>query len=299
VVWNFENEVTMGYKIRLEMFEGPLDLLLYLIKKNDIDIYDIPITEITEQYMEYIDAMQTLDLNFVGDFLVMAATLMHIKSKMLLPPDPLAQEEEDEDPRDELVRRLEEYKKFKEVAEQLKSKEGHRQDLFGRIIDEQAMSDLKDDAKEVMIEATLFDLINALSSALKKLPEKTTYEVTKEEFTVEQKIHAILHILSEQESVNLMSLFSKAQDKMEVIVTFMAVLELIRLREILCLQKRAFEDIEIVRNKPDLQPPAEPSEQDAVVPEQAAASESARNESTQAEPSPSDTASNQESHQNP
>src|SRR5689334_16869614 len=103
----------MGYKLHLEMFEGPLDLLLYLIKKNDIEITDIPIAQITEQYMEFIDAMQELDLNVVGDFLVMAATLMHIKSKMLLPPDPLAEEAQTEDPRDELVRRLEEYKKFK------------------------------------------------------------------------------------------------------------------------------------------------------------------------------------------
>jgi segregation and condensation protein A len=250
----------MGYKLRLEMFEGPLDLLLFLIKKNDIDIYDIPITEITEQYMEYIDTMQTLDLNMVGDFLVMAATLMHIKSKMLLPPDPLAQEEEELDPRNELVRRLEEYKKFKEIAEQLKNKEGHRQDLFGRLIDEQAMNDLREDAKEVMIEATLFDLINALSQALRKVPEKATYEVTKEEFTVEHKIHAILHILIEQESINLMGLFAKAQDKMEVIVTFMAVLELIRLREIVCVQKRAFEDIEIVRNKSNLVPESQQQE---------------------------------------
>lgn len=239
----------MGYKLRLEMFEGPLDLLLYLIKKNDIDIYDIPITEITDQYLEYIDAMKTIDLNMVGDFLVMAATLMHIKSKMLLPPDPLAQEEVEEDPRDELVRRLEEYKKFKEIAEQLKDKEGLRQDLFPRMIDEAALNELKEDAKEVMIEATLFDLINALSQALKKVPETKTYEVTQEEFTVEQKIHAILHILVEQDSLNLGELFSKSANKMEIVVTFMAILELIRLKEIMCIQRRMFDDIIIQRNK--------------------------------------------------
>lgn len=239
----------MSYKLRLEIFEGPLDLLLYLIKKNDIDIYDIPIAEITDQYMEYIEAMKTLDLNFVGDFLVMAATLMHIKSRMLLPPDPLAEEEVEEDPRDELVRRLEEYKRFKEIAEELKSKESHRQDLFTRIVDEAAMNELKEDAKEVMIEATLFDLINALSQALKKIPQKTTYQVTKEEFTVEQKIHALLHMLIEEESVNLIELFAKSQDKMEIVVTFMAVLELIRLKEIICLQRRMFDDIVIQRNK--------------------------------------------------
>ncbi len=244
----------MGYKLRLEMFEGPLDLLLYLIKKNDIDIYDIPIAEITDQYMEYIEAMQTLDLNVVGDFLVMAATLMHIKSKMLLPPDPLAQEEEEEDPRDELVRRLEEYKKFKEIAEQLKDKEGRRQDFFPRLVDEAVMDGIKEDAREVFIEATLFDLINALSQALKKIPERSTYEVTQEEYTVEQKIHAILHMLVEHESLSLTDLFSKAENKMEVVVTFMAVLELIRLKEIICIQKRMFEDIQVMRNKDNVAP---------------------------------------------
>ena len=112
----------MSYKLKLDMFEGPLDLLLYLIKKNQIDIYDIPISEITEQYMEYIEMMKMLNLDIVGDFLVMAATLMHIKSKMLLPPDPSDVPQEEEDPRDELVRRLLEYKKFKEIAEELKGK---------------------------------------------------------------------------------------------------------------------------------------------------------------------------------
>jgi segregation and condensation protein A len=230
------------------MFEGPLDLLLYLIKKNDIDIYDIPIAEITDQYMEYIEAMKTIDLNVVGDFLVMAATLMHIKSKMLLPPDPLAEEDVEEDPRDELVRRLEEYKRFKEIAEELKQKESSRQDLFPRTVDEATMNELKEDAKEVLIEATLFDLINALSLALKKVPEKTSYQITQEEFTVEQKIHAILHILIEEDSINLVELFSKAHDKMEIVVTFMAVLELIRLKEILCVQRRMFDEIVIQRN---------------------------------------------------
>ena len=107
----------MSYKIKLEMFEGPLDLLLYLIKKNDIDIADIPITEVTEQYMQYIEMMKLLDLEIVGDFLVMAATLIHIKSKMLLPPDPLCEEEEDIDPRAELAQRLQEYQKFRQVAD--------------------------------------------------------------------------------------------------------------------------------------------------------------------------------------
>ena len=109
----------MSYKLKLEMFEGPLDLLLFLIKKEEVNIYDIPIAKITEQYLEYIEMLKLLDLEVVGDFLVMAATLMQIKSRMLLPPDPNDQKEEDLDPRDELVRRLLEYKKFKEAAQQL------------------------------------------------------------------------------------------------------------------------------------------------------------------------------------
>src|SRR5579863_10184687 len=142
----------MSYKIHLDKFEGPLDLLLYLIKKNDIEICDIPIAVITDQYMEYIAMMKMLDLDVVGDFLVMAATLMQIKSKMLLPPDPLAGPEVI-DPRQDLVDRLKEYEQFKQIAEGLKSKELHRQSLFGRLIDEEKLKEMKDDAEEVLFEA--------------------------------------------------------------------------------------------------------------------------------------------------
>ena len=168
----------MNYKLKLDLFEGPLDLLLYLVKKNDIDITNIPIASVTEQYMEYIEMMQMLDLDHVGDFLVMAATLMQIKSKMLLPPDPLAEKAEEEDPRSELARRLLEYQQFKEVAEALKLKESQRQDLFERKIDEEKIGEIKEESKEVFFEASLFDLINALSHALKSKPEGVgTYEV--------------------------------------------------------------------------------------------------------------------------
>ena len=127
----------MSYRIKLEVFEGPLDLLLYLIKRDELNIYDIPIAQITDQYLGYLDMMQLLDLDVVGDFLVMAATLMQIKSKMLLPPDPTEEEQEPEDPRDELVRRLLEYKKFKEAAETLHEKALVRQDFFPRAVDEE------------------------------------------------------------------------------------------------------------------------------------------------------------------
>ncbi|VAX35049.1 Segregation and condensation protein A [hydrothermal vent metagenome] len=244
----------MNYKLKLDVFEGPLDLLLYLIKKDDIDIGDIPIVEVTEQYMEYIDMMKMLDLDVVGDFLVMAATLMHIKSKMLLPPDPMEEEEEEIDPRDELARRLHEYKKFKEVADALKEKESDRQDLFQRAIDEEAQNKLKIDSREIYFEPNLFDLINAFSEALKKVPEEILHEVMTEEFTVEQKIHDVLHRLLDGTSIVLTKLFTEARSKVEAIVTFLAVLELIRLKEIKAMQKRIFGDIEIMRNKDNMLP---------------------------------------------
>ncbi|HQP10695.1 MAG TPA: segregation/condensation protein A [Candidatus Omnitrophota bacterium] len=245
----------MGYKLRLDIFEGPLDLLLFLIKKNDIDITDIPIAKITEQYMEYIEMMKMLDLDMVGDFLVMAATLMQIKSKMLLPPDPTEAEQEEEDPRDDLVRRLQEYKKFKEIADELKEKELRQRDFFARVPDEETKSQLIEDAKEVFFEASLFDLINALSDALRKVPEEVIHKITVEEFTVEQKIHDVLHCLLQETRISLRDLFRRARTKEEMVVTFLAILELVRLKEIKAVQKRLFEDIEILRNTDNMVPP--------------------------------------------
>lgn len=247
----------MNYKIHLEKFEGPLDLLLYLIKKNDIDIYDIPIATITDQYMEYIEMMKMLDLDVVGDFLVMAATLMQIKSRMLLPPDPLSAQET-VDPRQELVDRLKEYEQFKTIAEELKTKELQRQNLFTRMVDEEKMNEIKEDSQEVLFEATLFDLINALSQALKHVPDKSDYQVSQEEYNIDDKIHSLLHLLVERSRLSLMELFRRASGKSEIICIFIAVLELIRLKEIVVLQQRQFEDIEILRNTAN-EVPAPPS----------------------------------------
>ena len=238
----------MSYKIQLEKFEGPLDLLLYLIKKNDIDVCDIPIATITDQYMEYIATMKLINLEVVGDFLVMAATLMQIKSKMLLPPDPLAAPDQIEDPRSELVRRLQEYQQFKLIAENFKEKEAFRQSLFARLVDEEALNQIKEDAQEIFIEASLFDLINALSTAITKVSEKQPYEVDEDQFTVDGQVHGILHRLLEFPNISLTELFAKASCKTEIICTFLAILELIRIKEILVFQRRAFDDIEIVRN---------------------------------------------------
>jgi segregation and condensation protein A len=245
----------MSHKLKLDIFEGPLDLLLYLIKKNDLDICDISIAEVTEQYMEYIEMMKMLDLELVGDFLVMAATLMQIKSRTLLPPDPNQEEEPEEDLGDELVRRLQEYKIFKEIAEQLKEKELQKKDLYPRKIDEEKAKELVEDAKEVYFEANLFDLISAFTKALNKVKDEPVYEIVEEEFTVDQKIHDILHVILKRSNVFLTDLFADSRNKMEVIVTFMAILELIRLKEIKVMQKRNFADIEVSRNRDNLVPP--------------------------------------------
>ncbi|MBF0522672.1 MAG: segregation/condensation protein A [Candidatus Omnitrophica bacterium] len=251
----------MNYKLKLDIFEGPLDLLLYLIKKDDIDISNIPISRITEQYMQYIEMMKILNLDMVGDFLVMAATLMQIKSRMLLPPDPVADGEVPIDPRDELARRLAEYQRFKEIADELKEKEADRRNLFSREIGEDASRQIREDAKEIYFEASLFDLINALSDALKRTPEEVLHEIIQEEFTVEQKIHEVLHLLLEKDAVTLTEIFSRSRSKIEVIVTFLAVLELIRLKEIKAVQKELFAEIEVLRNKDNLAPiPFEPDQ---------------------------------------
>ena len=243
----------MSYKIKLEIFEGPLDLLLYLVKKDHLNIYDIPIAKVTEQYLSYMNLMQLLDLNIAGEFLVMAATLMQIKSKMLLPAEEgEALEEAEEDPREELVRRLLEYERFKEIAQQLRQKEEDQREVFKRPKVEIEKSEDKE--KQVYFEASIFDLINAFSKALKDIPKDVFYEVVKDQFTVEQATHNILHLLLVQSRVKLSQLFSQAKNKMDIIVSFLAVLELIRMKEIIACQDELFEDIEILRNKENIIP---------------------------------------------
>jgi len=243
----------MNYKIKLELFEGPLDLLLYLVKKDHLNIYDIPISKVTEQYLQYINLMQLLDLNIAGEFLVMAATLMQIKSKMLLPAEEGAGiEEEKEDPREELVRRLLEYEKFKEIAENLRQKETDQREVFKRPKTEVDKKEAQ--GEETYFEASIFDLISAFSKAIKDIPKDVFYEVVKDQFTVEQATHEILHLLLVKSEVKLSELFSRAKNKLDIIVTFLAVLELIRMKEIVARQNELFEDIDILRNKENIIP---------------------------------------------
>lgn len=245
----------MNYKIRLDMFEGPLDLLLYLIKKDHLNIYDIPIAQVTQQYLEYINFMQLLDLNVVGEFLVMAATLMQIKSKMLLPAEELAVLEQEEDPRAELVKRLLEYEKFKQIAENLREREISQQDVFKHPKAENPQ-DSKPQEKEEnkYFEASIFDLISAFSKTLKDVPREVFYEIIKDQFTVEQKVHDILHLLLVETEIKLSVLFAKTKSKMEIIVIFLSILELAKMKEIIARQDMEFEDIIISRNKENIIP---------------------------------------------
>lgn len=243
----------MGYKVKIELFEGPLDLLLYLVKKDHLNIYDIPIAQVTEQYLQYINLMQLLDLNIAGEFLVMAATLMQIKSKMLLPAEENAQEAPQEDPREELVRRLLEYEKFKEIAETLRQKEAAQQEVFKRPNTEQTQAEIPAE-KEVYFEASIFDLINAFSRALEEIPKDIFYEVVKDEFTIEEKVHQLLHLLLVHASLSIVELFRNSKNKLEMIVTFLAILELIRMKEVVARQKELFGEIEITRNKNNIIP---------------------------------------------
>ncbi|MCX5705277.1 MAG: segregation/condensation protein A [Candidatus Omnitrophica bacterium] len=248
----------MSYKIKLEIFEGPLDLLLYLIKKDHLNIYDIPISKVTEQYLQYLNLMQVLDLNIAGDFLVIAADLMKIKSKMLLPAEELATEEAQEDPREELVRRLLEYEKFKQIANTLREKETTQKDVFKRPKVE-IETDSREE-KEAYFEASIFDLISAFSQALKDVPKEIFYEVIKDEFTVEEKVHSLLHLLLVAPSMRVSDLFAKAKNKLEIVVTFLAVLELIRMKEAVIFQREKFAEIEISRNKDNIIPYEKPDE---------------------------------------
>ena len=216
----------MDYNIKLEFFEGPLDLLLHLIKKSEVDIYDIPIATITEQYLEYIDMLKDMNLDRAGDFLVMAATLTHIKSKMLLPIDSVEEEEEEgPDPREELIRRLLEYKMYKEAAEELGEKERLGRDLFVR--GQQVELDTMEETG--LVNVSIFDLMDALKGVLARSSTETVLELTAERYKVADKINHILDTLGMEHSVTFTSLFEASASRGEVIVTFLAVLELAKM----------------------------------------------------------------------
>ncbi|MBN2685983.1 MAG: segregation/condensation protein A [Pontiellaceae bacterium] len=247
------------YKVSLDVFEGPLDLLLYLIKKDEVDIYDIPIGRITDQYMEYLDLMKVLDLNIAGDFIVMSATLMLIKSRMLLPAEERSSEEEneEEDPRWDLVRQLVEYKKFKDAADYLEELEMHMENVFGRESEHVELGD----APEVDIrDASIFDLISALNEALGRVQEEDLQEIFAEEYTVSQKVTYIVENLKIAKRLNITDLFTGMRSRMEMVCTFLAVLELIKLNRIAAVQEGHFGEIMVEPRDPELSVEFDPEE---------------------------------------
>ena len=234
----------MSYQCNLDIFEGPLDLLLHLIKEQKMDIYDIRIAEITKQYLSYLDLLSELNLEMVGEYLVMASELAKIKSKTLLPTP---ETEEDalaaagEDPRAELVRRLLEYQRYKEAAFELRQKEYDQQQLFrrtGEVV-------LDDSEEKLLIEANVFDLLTAFQKVLKEKSFKQNYEIKITTLSVSDRIGDILETLNASESVTFDSFFTALNTKQEVIVTFLAILELMRMQLIRSQQARQFDTIRI------------------------------------------------------
>lgn len=231
-----------SYHIRLDQFEGPLDLLLHLIKKNEINIYDIPMALITKQYLDHIILMKTLNLEVAGEFLVMAATLIHIKSRMLLPIESEDEEEEGEDPRAELVRRLLEYKQFKDAAGELEERGRLWREVFGRPLERGQISNLspQEEVEDGSLDLTLFDLVDALQDVILRTPSKALVELTADHLTVKDRMNYILERLEEASAIPFESLFHPDEGRLVLIVTFLGLLELIRIKLVRAYQAEAF-----------------------------------------------------------
>jgi segregation and condensation protein A len=239
-------QTELPYQVRIENFEGPLDLLLHLIKKNEINIYDIPIAMIAQQYLSYIEAMKDLNLTVAGEFLVMAATLLQIKSKMLLPVEESAEDDEDgPDPREELVRRLLEYKTFKEAARQLDTQERMWREIYSRPI--APSEDVAQSDETLLDNIGLFDLVDALQEILNRNPGKKLLEIIPDNLTVRDRMNVLLEALEGQESIGFEALFEASCHRLVIIVTFLALLELIRLRTVRVYQVENFGPILVSR----------------------------------------------------
>jgi len=235
----------MSYHVKLEIFEGPMDLLLHLIKKHELDIYDIPIAPITRQYLEYIELMKSLDMEIAGDFLVMASTLTHIKSKMLLPP-PENPDDDDEgaDPRAELIRRLLEYKRFKDAAASLEQRENDWSKVYTR--ETEVTPELPPDDQPLLFDFHLFDLLAALKDVLNRVPD-AGIEITAEAVSITDKIATILARLESVDSLLFADLFDGSTTKAHIIATFMALLELMKNRIVRAVQIEQFGAIRLMK----------------------------------------------------
>ncbi len=228
------------YRVKLEIFEGPLDLLLYLVKKNEYDIFDIPIHEITRQYMEHLELMKVLNLDVAGDYLVMASTLAYIKSKMLLPPLPSEDEEEEEDPRMELALRLIEYQKYKEAAENLDNFDVLMRDVFLK-----GAEISLDAGEEVMEDLTIYQLVAAFRKVLMEAPKDTVHEVNIQELSLKERMAELSELITKRGEMVFEDLFERGAEKLIIVVTFLALLELIKERIVRIYQAQPFGTIRI------------------------------------------------------
>ena len=233
------------YKVRLEIFEGPLDLLLYLIKRDELDIYEISLERITRQYLEYLQAFKELNIDVAGEFVVMAANLIYLKSRSLLPVDqqPPEEDAEEDDPRWELIRQLIEYKKFKEAAAQLQVRQLEQEQIFAR---DPGGFDGPPAAPFRLGEVGIFQLINAFQAVIKRVAAREDLqEIFGEHYTVSDKIDSILARMREGVALRFSELFASMASRVEIVVTFLALLELIRLRQVRATQSNPFDEIEI------------------------------------------------------
>ena len=230
----------MSYEIKLDIFEGPLDLLLYLIRKNEIDVYNIPIALITEQYLEYLDIMRSLNLDLAGEYLVLAATLIHIKSRLLLPPVEGEEEgEEGEDPRTELVRQLLEYQAYKEAALSLEARPLLDRDVFKRGAPEEK-SAAAEQEEEVMIEVGVFELVQAFRVIISGLDHSEDMAIDTEKMSLTDRINEIMEQLAEKKDLTFTDLLGERTDRKRIVYTFLAILELMKLRMVRAYQLGPF-----------------------------------------------------------
>jgi segregation and condensation protein A len=223
----------MAYRVRLDVFEGPLDLLLHLVKKNEVDLSDLPVATITDQYLAYIDLLQQLDLDRAGEYLVMAATLLHLKSRLLLPSEEVVDEESGEDPRAELARQLLEYQRFREAAEMLDRNSMLGRDVFTRVPLRNEAIDGQDVVRDVMDEiydVSLGDLLDALQEVLKNAEPGIVHQVLLEQVSLRERVCLVLDLLRERTQVAFTDLFSTDISRLQILVTFLAALELVRTR---------------------------------------------------------------------
>jgi segregation and condensation protein A len=247
-----------SYNIKIPAFEGPLDLLLHLIKENKVDIYDIPIAVITGQYLQYIEMMKELNLDIAGDFIVMAATLIHIKSRMLLPVDEDEPADWQEDPRLELVQRLLEYQAFKDVSLGLREREEEWMNVFHRepLKEDDEAETESAEPEPYLFDVNLFDLLGAFKKILDTAPPEIV-RITRDALTVKDKISLIMEMLENNETVRFEDLFKKDRSRVQIVVTFVALLELIRLGLVRAYQEKDFGNIWVINpQKKETQPQA-------------------------------------------